>query len=243
MRCVIADIHGRCDALKQVLKRAKFNNEEDTLILLGDVVDGGTQTKECVDELLKIKHLIFIRGNHDQFWIDHLNSGWNGELWLQQGGANTLISYGAKVKLARIPLRRWDEHGLTKIDTTDLIVPASHQDFFNKSIPYYVWKRKLFVHGGFNPDVPIEQQDPKDLMWDRALIQRCRKGFITNKYDEIFVGHTTTQSIMNDAEYTRPVHFDQLWGLDTGAGWNGKLTLMSVETKEVVQSDQQEEPK
>ena len=232
----IGDIHGRCDTLKEVLKLAGFENLVDTLVCLGDICDGGTQTKECVDELLKIKNLVFVLGNHDKFFIDHLSSGWDGELWLQQGGANTLRSYGAKVKLAKLPLRRWDEHGLTKIDTTDMIVPASHQDFFNRAIPYYVWKRKLFVHGGFNPDLPIEQQDVETLIWDRMLIERCRKGFLTNKYDEIFVGHTTTQVIMNDVEHTTPVRFGQLFCVDCGAGWSGKLTLMDVMTKQYWQS-------
>ena len=51
-RYVLGDIHGAYQALIQVLKRAKFDYENDQLIFLGDVVDGWPESKECIDELL-----------------------------------------------------------------------------------------------------------------------------------------------------------------------------------------------
>ena len=62
---VIADIHGNYKALKQVLKKSKFNYKKDFLIILGDVVDGYSCSFEVVEELIKIKNKIFIIGNHD----------------------------------------------------------------------------------------------------------------------------------------------------------------------------------
>jgi len=61
---VVGDIHGNYKALLQVLERSGFNKEEDMLISLGDIADGWSQVSECVTELLKIKNLIVIRGNH-----------------------------------------------------------------------------------------------------------------------------------------------------------------------------------
>ena len=54
---VIGDIHGAYLALRQCLQRSDFDHENDQLICLGDVADGWPQTKECVDELLRINHL------------------------------------------------------------------------------------------------------------------------------------------------------------------------------------------
>lgn len=51
----MGDIHGAHKALVQCLERCNFNNEIDTLIQLGDVADGWSETYECVEELLKIK--------------------------------------------------------------------------------------------------------------------------------------------------------------------------------------------
>ena len=36
----IGDLHGRVEALKEVLQKSNFDYEHDTLIVLGDIVDG-----------------------------------------------------------------------------------------------------------------------------------------------------------------------------------------------------------
>ncbi len=64
-RYVVGDIHGNYNALKQVLKKAKFDYSKDELIIIGDVVDGYNCSYEVVEELLKIKNKVFIIGNHD----------------------------------------------------------------------------------------------------------------------------------------------------------------------------------
>ena len=64
---VLGDIHGAYKALTQVLDQSRFDYEKDTLISLGDTCDGWPDTRKCFDELLKIKNLVYILGNHD-FW-------------------------------------------------------------------------------------------------------------------------------------------------------------------------------
>ena len=63
---VLGDLHGNIKALKQVLKTSSFKYNKDELIVLGDVCDGWAYVNECIDELLKIKNLKFIMGNHDK---------------------------------------------------------------------------------------------------------------------------------------------------------------------------------
>lgn len=70
-RTIIAgDIHGSHKALKQCLERSNFDYENDTMIQLGDIVDGWNEVYEEVEELLKIKNLVTIKGNHDD-WFNH----------------------------------------------------------------------------------------------------------------------------------------------------------------------------
>ncbi len=59
---VLGDPHGALKAIKQVLKKSKFDYEEDKLICLGDIADGFSETPEALEELLKIKNLIFFNG-------------------------------------------------------------------------------------------------------------------------------------------------------------------------------------
>jgi serine/threonine protein phosphatase 1 len=48
---VIGDIHGNYKGLLQCLERCQFDNENDTLISVGDVVDGHSQSFEVVEKL------------------------------------------------------------------------------------------------------------------------------------------------------------------------------------------------
>ena len=64
-RYVLGDVHANYKALKQVLKKSKFDYGKDELIIIGDVVDGYSCSFEVVEELLKIKNKVFIIGNHD----------------------------------------------------------------------------------------------------------------------------------------------------------------------------------
>jgi serine/threonine protein phosphatase 1 len=217
---VLGDIHGRIEALLQVLVLAKFDYENDKLILLGDIVDGGYNTYEVVEELLKIKNLVFVIGNHDEWYMDHIRSGWSGDIWLSQGGKNTIASY-------------------KKYNYDYGNMPVTHQEFFNKGVYYHIEDNKLFVHGGYDPKYPIEKQTKEVLTWDRQLIERCRNGLKIKIYDRVFVGHTTTQSYDWDAT---PLRFGKLIMMDTGAGWNGRLAMMDIDNEKVFLSNWQDIP-
>ncbi len=225
-RFVIGDIHGQYNALKQVLNSANFNYDNDKLIVLGDVCDGGYNTYKVVEELLKIKNLIFVLGNHDVFFIDHIKSGWSEEIWLQQGGCATLESYGAKC----VEGQTWDNK--SEINSTNLKIPISHHWFFHKGVYYYEEDNMLFVHGGIDPKKPIEEQTKHTLTWDREFIVDCQNG-LENKWDLIFVGHTTTQKY----DETVPIKMGNLIMMDCGAGWNGRLAMMDIDTKKVYLSE------
>ena len=239
-RFVVGDVHGQYYALKQVLKKAKFDYDKDSLICLGDVVDGGKYTKQCIDELMKIKNLIYVMGNHDEWFVKFMESGWREEIWLQQGGCATLESYGAKCKEGQ----KWDVASI--IDVTGLKIPVKHKHFFDNAKYYHEEDNMLFVHGGINPKLPIDMQNKHDLVWDRELIQRCQNGLKT-KWDKIFVGHTCTQSIMvkdiyglNYSGETKPLNFGNLWCVDCGVGFRGKLCMQNIDTLEYFLSDAQD---
>jgi serine/threonine protein phosphatase 1 len=205
---VIGDIHGRIEALREVLASSKFDYANDRLILLGDIVDGGYNTYEVVEELLKIKHIIFVIGNHDIWFMNHIQTGWAGQIWLTQGGLNTLKSYNPHFPLAK-----------------------THQEFFNKAQPYYIQDKMLFIHGGFDArhGKKVEDCNLQFLTWDRDLIEYAMEGNRIPGYEWIFVGHTTTQSYSYDL---KPIRFNNLYMLDCGAGWTGKLCIMNILTKE-----------
>lgn len=64
---VFGDIHGGLKALEQLFERVKITID-DTLIFLGDYVDGWSESAETVQFLIEVaekQECIFIKGNHD----------------------------------------------------------------------------------------------------------------------------------------------------------------------------------
>lgn len=244
----IGDIHGNFKALKQALERSSFDYENDTLISLGDVVDGYSQSYECVEELLKIKNLIAIRGNHDEWWINWLQSGIHSPQW-GQGGEATLISYAKNILGEDSEGFNYTVYPKRPLISSQMI-PKAHIDFFINQIPYHINNNKLFVHGGFDRHYYITDKihNSNDfLMWDRDLWHSAlsyeNMGYekemdkpsfrMEEKFDEIFIGHTATRNWGEN----KPMKAANIWNLDQGAGWYGYLTIMDVETKEYWQSD------
>jgi len=226
-RFAIGDIHGRIGALKQVLKESKFNYKKDKLIVLGDIVDGGPDAFGVIEELLKIKNIVYIIGNHDRWFMKHIRQGWTGELWIQQGGQVTLESYGAALGWHKTIT---DEREVI----TDAVIPVTHQEFLNRGTYYHIEDNMVFVHGGFNPTIPIEKETHSNLVWDRELIDYAI-GHKIEGWDKVFVGHSTTLCFGS----TLPRKRNNLWMMDTGAGHSGKLTIMDIDTEEYWQSELQ----
>ena len=214
---VIGDIHGAYLALVQCLERSGFDIDIDQLIVLGDVVDGWPQTRECIDTLLTIKNLIYVKGNHDVWFQEWDISGIKETIWTRQGGAATISSYTS-------------EHN-------SVYIPESHLDLMVNAPYYYIDnKNRVFVHGGFDWHKPVEEETIDNLMWDRDLYffmkrQHSSKSYKKySLYDEIYIGHTQTNSL-------KPDMYCNLINMDTGAGWNGCVSIMNVDTKEYWSSD------
>lgn len=208
---LIADIHGNYDGFKQLLDIAKFNKNTDSLIILGDIVDGGHKSRQCLNLAISIPNLQFVIGNHDVWFLDWAKGGPEIPLWTHQGGYATLDSYNYKREN----------------------VPQSHIDLLQNAPHYIVKDNSIFVHGGFDPHIPIEKQTKEYVMWDRDLIQYAKYNIIPN-YKWVYVGHTSTQFYGGDF---KPVRFNNLIMCDTGGGWNGNLTLINLDTSKYHQVD------
>lgn len=209
---VIGDIHGGHKALVQVLKRAKFDYKKDRLISLGDVADGWPYVTECFEELLKIKDLVMVRGNHDEWLLNYLRFEETPDIWIKQGGANSFASYQRNPELKE-----------------------KHRDFL-MSTPYYFIdeQNNLYIHGGIIPGRDPKDVDPEDLMWDRSLwhMVRTQESVFIPGFNHVYVGHTT---IWRDSKV--PLKSGNVWHVDTGGGWEGKLSMLNVDTEEIYQSD------
>jgi serine/threonine protein phosphatase 1 len=224
---VIGDIHGGLKALKQVLLRASLQ-PEDSLIFLGDYVDGWSESPQVVDFLINLEqqqNCVFIRGNHDELLLNYLKTNDYNQEWFKHGGQSTIDAYNLV-----------SESTLKK-----------HIDFLENLTDYYLDEsNRLFIHAGFtNLNGIAFEYYPRFFYWDRTLWEtalslnpQIKKDspFYPKRltiYSEIYIGHTPTTRINE----TVPVNKACVWNIDTGAAFNGPLTILDIETKAFFQSD------
>jgi len=214
-RFVIGDIHGAYRALVQCLERSGFKKEQDLLICLGDVCDSWPEVNFVIDTLLDMDNLVLLMGNHDLWALEWFRYHRAPDIWLLQGGHATRASYPDQV-------------------------PESHIRLLSEAKPYYVLERRLFVHGGFLPDAPIEHQSLHTLIWDRSLVNTAFSySFSGNErnvtgFSEVYVGHTPTLKF----GYLQPMKLCEVNLMDTGSGWpGGVLSMMDIDNRDVFQSD------
>lgn len=225
---VIGDIHGGLKALLQVLERAEVR-PEDKLIFLGDYVDGWSDSANVVSyliELSKQNSCTFLRGNHDDLTHRWLKNGEINDQWLQHGGQTSIDAY-----------RQFSDEQ-----------KEEHVKFYDELFNYYIDNdHRLFVHAGFtNQKGPEHEYTPTPFYWDRTLWEmalsldpKLKSGDKNypkrlELFDEIFIGHTPVTRIGE----SKPYRAGNVTNVDTGAAFKGKLSLMDIDTNEVVQSDE-----
>jgi len=239
----MGDIHGAYQALTECLQRSGFDYLEDTLIQLGDIADSGDRVYECVEELLRIRNLIAVRGNHDEWFLQFIESGYHPQAWLG-GGQGTAVSYLRRIGKEELILYTPNGY-FTALNPGD--IPETHKRFFRGQHLYHIDDdNNCFVHAGFDRHQPFKGQTPEVYYWNRDLWvqamsweahnqrqQQKGKFQMITPFREIFIGHTSTINWATD----KPMHAANIYNIDTGASHSGRLTIMDVATKEFWQSE------
>ena len=224
---VIGDIHGGLRALHQVLERAEIT-KKDTLIFLGDYVDGWSDSANTLSfliELGKQQNCIFIRGNHDELLLNYLKTHSYHQEWFKHGGQSTIDCYKNVTDIER----------------------KLHIEFLEGLKDYYLDdQNRLFIHAGFTNMNGIDfEYFPKLFYWDRTLWEMAlalnpelpKNHLLYPKrltlYNEIYIGHTPTTRIKE----TIPINKACIWNVDTGAAFIGPLTLLDIDSKKYWQSE------
>ena len=224
----IGDIHGRADLLSRlhgmILDDAAPDspNATDTpdlrkvVVYVGDYVDRGPDSAGVIGMLIEeplqgfeSRHL---KGNHEDMMIRFLESGDGGEMWMLNGGRDTLDSYG--IGLSDISLFRGDMEALALAFRDS--VPENHRAFLDGLQLHHREGDYLFAHAGVKPGVAIEDQSEKDLIWIRDEFTDSDADF------GVIVVHG--HSIRAEPEI-KPNRI----GIDTGAWRSTRLTALVLE--------------
>jgi serine/threonine protein phosphatase 1 len=217
---VISDIHGDIQGVTQIIANMfdeGFDPEQDVMIQLGDMIDcyEGYDPKEVVTLWRNFQerypdNVIVLRGNHEQMIIDAAGKHYpQSDLrnWLHNGGGGTYYSYTGEVFNLHTPFVP-EGRLLSDIEWFRTLPLTYETDDF------------IFVHAGLRPNLPLQAQKPRDLLW-------IREEFYHSSYDWgkiVVYGHTAREKPL--VERTR-IGLDTRWrgqGYVSGAKLvNGKL--------------------
>jgi len=206
----IGDVHGCATALRALLEAIQ-PSAGDTIVMLGDCVDRGPDSRGVIEQVLSLRdecRLVTLLGNHEEMMLNYLDHRPQPDDWLMCGGAATLASYGDGQ------------------DAAD--VPPEHVSFIRVWDDYFETETHFFCHGKYEPHRPLDQQRWHLLRWDSL-----RDGVPGPHYSgkTAIVGHTPQRSgEIFDRGYLRCI--------DTccyGGGW---LTALDVTTDRVWQASE-----
>jgi len=210
----VGDVHGCFERLVEMHEQIAADLAERpigcaVLVHLGDYVDRGMESAQVVEWLLAgppvpVAQVVNLMGNHEQMMLAAIAQVDTeaGELWLRNGGADSLMSWGVPRSFAQ---QDWAGR-----------IPMPHLLFLRDLALYHQVGPYLFVHAGIRPGVPLVQQTRQDLLW-------IREPFLSSKQDHgavVVHGHSPRRE---------PYLGNNRIGIDTGAVIGGALTCVVLE--------------
>lgn len=215
----VGDVHGRRDLIEAMHDRigeeiARDGVADWRIVHLGDYVDRGPDAAGVLDFLTSRiagePRIVALAGNHDVALIDFLAHGDRTQMFRRFGGNDTARSYGTHVDFATAATAEAGRQALARA------MPQAHLDFLSGLPRSVAFGDFFFCHAGIRPGVPLERQDPEDLIW-------IREPFLGHPglHPKVIVhGHTP-----HDEAELMPNRVD----LDTLAYASGRLTALAVD--------------
>lgn len=183
---VVGDVHGCFDKLQELLN-IHWDKKEERLILLGDLVDRGKNSREVIQLMMKLKeehNAIILKGNHEDLFLDWLSDPYELDYYYNIGGRETVDSFfEEKLSFQLAP------HLLAERLRKEY--PAEME--FLAGLPnYHEHENHIFVHAGVNLAYENwRNSSDNDFKWIRDMFIYAKNE--TGK--TIVFGHTVTRDI------------------------------------------------
>ena len=220
MTYVMADIHGFYDKYIEFINCVNFNNN-DTLYIIGDIIDRGSDGIKLLQDVMKRKNVIALMGNHELMMLPIFE-----EIYYNPSQSQSIIEEELCISQIGQEETLNDFSSLSKTEQTAIM------SYINQ-LPYYakltVNKHNyILVHGGL-PDfeeLPLEYYSENDLLFGPH-------DYEINHYKDtkVIVGHLPTRFITG-AIPDKIFYKNDTIAIDCGLGFGGKLGVLCLETGE-----------
>ena len=203
----IGDIHGCPKALRAIIDAVQ-PTADDTLVLLGDYVDRGPDSRGVLDYVLELEsryRVVPLMGNHELMLLDSVQNPRVIGPWLECGGDSTVRSYDGNLSN----------------------IPPEHLEFIRRCKRYYEVATHFFVHANYAADIALDEQPDYLLFWEHLHFH------VPAPHENgklAIVGHTSQKT----GEILDHGHVVCIDTFCYGGGW---LTAIDVESGQVWQAD------
>ena len=225
---VMSDLHGCYDKYKQMLEKIQFNSN-DTLYILGDIVDRGDEGIKILLDMMQRSNVVPLLGNHEfmaysvlkKYNVEITAENYNKHLdsesiemfenWMFNGGIPTCQAFSRLDKSGRNGI-------LEYLEEFEIYEEIEVND-----------RNFVLVHGGlvgFSEDKDLSEYGIHDIIWGRCDYE---KQYYTNKF--LVTGHTPTHNI--NAEYKGKIYKGKNHiAIDCGSIFGGRLGCICLDTLE-----------
>lgn len=230
----VSDLHGCYDRYRKLLDKLNLG-EQDTLYVLGDVLDRGPEGFQILSDMASRPQVVGLLGNHEAMALDALpgllgslensrasmsrSDGANASLWFSNGGESSLRDFLRLDKGQRQEV--WAYMGSLPLYRE---VKAGGRDF-------------LLVHGGlghFSPSRSLENYSRDEIVW-------CRPEPETVYFPDrcVVLGHTPTQllyrAVGHGSTQGRIYRTESFIDIDCGCVYpGGRLGCLCLDTMEEI---------
>ena len=231
---VISDIHGEYDKFLDLLQKTGLR-EEDTLYILGDVVDRGPHPVRTLLKLMEMPNVVPLVGNHELMalrCLSFLREEITNELLDRLGDDDFMALQNWIANGAGTTLREFRALGAEMQDE----VLDFMRDFLAYAEVEAAGRKYLLVHAGlghFRRGKAMEDYALNDLVWERPDY------FVRYFPDlEVVSGHTPTQLITENPRKGYIFRANGHVAIDCGACFQGgRLAALCLETGEEFYSE------
>ncbi|MGH1331793.1 MAG: metallophosphoesterase [Paracoccaceae bacterium] len=160
----IGDIHGCAKLAEGLVGKLQSAHPEAHILFVGDLIDRGEQSARVIEMVMDMPEATCLLGNHERMCLDFLdNPEERGARWLRNGGLQTVASYGVSGAQSE----------LTKMRDALALAMGDKQINWLMQRPLYAKYGNLYaIHAGANPEVPIEEQGEKPLIWGHPQFRK-----------------------------------------------------------------------
>jgi serine/threonine protein phosphatase 1 len=208
---VISDIHGNNEVFRKSLKQVALK-KSDKLILLGDLIDRGNDSKGVLDTVLLLQEngldVECLMGNHEKMLLEALANSSNLTQWLLNGGDKTLSSF---------------------LTSSIEKIPSKYIEFIKTFKYHKEYNGFILVHAALNMKIENPYSDLQTLLWERDPFKFFDKDWLANR--KLIHGHNpqSRDSIINSIEKG-----DNILCIDNGAYLKkenyGTVCVLQLET-------------